>query len=142
MDIINYVKISDGIQTSGQPKKHEFESIHDTGTQTVVNLALPDHKEAIPNEGALVTALGMIYIHIPVVWQSPQPEQYQLFESVMKAHASMSIWIHCALNWRVASFIYLYRTRCLGISPPEAKITLTEVWEPNDVWSDFIKANA
>lgn len=142
MEIINYLKINELIHTSGQPKADEFGLIHKSGVNTVVNLALPDHKEAISNEGALVTEHGMNYIHIPVVWQSPKAEQYQLFQNVMKAHESNGIWIHCALNWRVASFIYLYRTKCLGVSESEAKETLLSIWEPNDVWSKFISENA
>jgi protein tyrosine phosphatase (PTP) superfamily phosphohydrolase (DUF442 family) len=142
MEIINYLKINELIQTSGQPKVKEFELIYKSGANTVVNLALPDHKEAISNEGELVTKHGMNYIHIPVVWQSPQPEQYQLFQDILRAHATKSIWVHCALNWRVASFIYLYRTKCLGISESEAKKALLSIWEPNDVWSKFIVDNA
>lgn len=142
MNIVNYMKISDLIQTSGQPKSEDFGLICKTGVETVINLALPDHEEAIPHEGKLVTGYGMNYIHIPVVWQSPKPEQYLLFQSIMQAHRDTGVWVHCALNWRVASFIYLYRTQCLGVSEMEARETLAEVWEPNDVWSAFIESNA
>lgn len=142
MNIKNYVKVSDNIHTSGQPKENEFQSIADLGVETVINLAMPDSDAAIKNEGELVTQLGMSYIHIPVVWDEPKIEQFELFSTIMQRHIDKKIWIHCALNWRVSSFIYLYRTKYLGVSEAEAKETLTSIWEPNDVWSEFIANNA
>lgn len=142
MEIVNYLKISDHIQTSGQPKEDEFELIRATGVDTVVNLAMPDSKTAIVNEGELVTKNGMNYIHIPVVWKSPTTEQFELFFSIMSLHADKSIWTHCALNWRVASFIFLYRTKKLGIPQEEALKSLEKIWTPDEVWTTFLEKNA
>ncbi len=142
MDIINYLKIKDGIQTSGQPKAADFASIRATGVNTVINLAMPDSDTALGNEGELVSENGMNYIHIPVVWKSPKNEQFELFSSIMEFHAEKSIWIHCALNWRVASFIYLYSTKQLGIPEKEARKKMKTIWNPNETWAAFIEKNS
>lgn len=142
MEIVNYLKISDYIQTSGQPKENEFELIKATGVDTVVNLAMPDSKAAIVNEGELVTKNNMNYIHIPVVWTSPTVEQFELFSSILAYHSDKKIWIHCALNWRVASFIFLYRTKKLGVPQEEALKSLEKIWSPDAVWATFLKKNA
>jgi protein tyrosine phosphatase (PTP) superfamily phosphohydrolase (DUF442 family) len=142
MEIVNYLKISDYIQTSGQPKENEFELIKATGVDTVVNLAMPDSNTAIVNEGELVTKNNMNYIHIPVVWTSPTVEQFELFSSILSHHSDKKIWIHCALNWRVASFIFLYRTKKLGVPQEEALISLEKIWSPDAVWATFLKKNA
>lgn len=141
MDILNYVKVNDWIHTSGQPTAEQFSAIQQTGTKTVINLAMPDHKTAIANEGEIVTSLGMNFLHIPVVWDAPKTEQYQLFQHVMQAHNQQSIWIHCALNWRVSCFMYLYKTGCLGIPKDQAEDDLLSIWEPNEVWRQFIESN-
>jgi len=141
MEILNYMKISKLIQTSGQPKPEEFELIRLSGVETIINLAMPDSDSAISNEGELVSKNNMNYIHIPVVWQKPKKDQFNLFKSVMEFHKEKSIWVHCALNWRVSSFIYLYRTKSLGVPESEANKLLTSVWEPNETWSKFISNN-
>ena len=142
MEIINYLKIKEGIQTSGQPKVDDFAAIRVSGVHTVINLAMPDSETALSDEGKLVSENGMNYIHIPVVWKSPKEEQYTLFTSVMELHSKKSIWIHCALNWRVASFMYLYSTKHLGIPEKEARKNLESIWTPNKTWSEFIKNNS
>jgi protein tyrosine phosphatase (PTP) superfamily phosphohydrolase (DUF442 family) len=139
MNILNYLKINDHLQTSGQPKADEFKSIAEAGVNTVINLAMPDSDTAIANEGELVSSEGMNYIHIPVVWQQPKVEQFELFAQILEYHKDKSVWVHCALNWRVSSFIYLYRTKCLIVGKDEAWKTMEKLWTPNEVWSEFIE---
>ena len=57
MDIINYLKIKEGIQTSGQPKEDDFALIRETGVNTVINLAMHDSETALTNEGEVVCRL-------------------------------------------------------------------------------------
>lgn len=142
MEILNYLKINDLIHTSGQPGREDFRLIAETGAVGVINLAMPDHESALSNEGELVTSTGMNYFHIPVIWSQPEPEQYALFQTIMLAHSKKIIWVHCALNWRVSSFMYLYQTKCLGVSENQARKMLTTIWSPDDVWARFIKDNA
>ena len=54
MDIVNYLKIKDGIQTSGQPKEDDFALIRKTGVDTIINLAMHDSETALTNEGEVV----------------------------------------------------------------------------------------
>ena len=55
--VLNFVENSDGICSSGQPTKAQFSDMAEQGFGSVINLALPDSGNAIPNEGELVTAL-------------------------------------------------------------------------------------
>lgn len=141
MSMINYRKITDHIHTSGQPKEEEFARIRALGVETVINLAMPDSKGAIANEGKLVAENGMNYVHIPVVWEDPRDEQFALFSSLMDLHAEKGIHIHCALNWRVSSFVFMYRTKVLGHDKAEARKAMEEIWQPNEIWTDFMKRN-
>ncbi len=141
MKILNYLKINDYIQTSGQPKADEIRIIAETGVTTIINLAMPDSDTAIANEGELVSSAGMNYIHIPVVWQKPKVEQFELFAQILEYHKDKSIWVHCALNWRVSSFIYIYRTKYLNVEKAEAWRTMQKLWTPNEVWTEFIEKN-
>jgi protein tyrosine phosphatase (PTP) superfamily phosphohydrolase (DUF442 family) len=76
MTILNQFEVSDNITTSGQPTEDQFASIFGSGHDAVINLAMPDHENSISNEGEIVTALGMTYIHIPVTFDAPQEHHY------------------------------------------------------------------
>ena len=139
MHIKKFLAIDNNLATSGQPGPEQFRDIADLGFETLVNLALPTSDNALANEGAIVTGLGMNYIHIPVVWEDPRAEQFGLFAAVMNSHKSGKIWVHCALNMRVSVFVYLYRRLHLDVPEPVAEQTLHEIWQPNSVWNDFIE---
>ena len=58
-DIYNFLKLSESIATAGQPTITQFSTISDSGYQMVVNLALPESLNALPDEQAIVEAQGM-----------------------------------------------------------------------------------
>ena len=138
MDIVNLVQISDTIASSGQPSEKDFTHIAELGYHTIINLALVTSDNAIAIEGDLVTELGMSYLHIPIQWQRPTVEQFQLFAAVMQQQYRNKVWVHCALNMRVSVFLYLYTTLYLQVSEQTALKKLNQVWQPNETWSQFI----
>lgn len=138
-DILNYRYISDQLATSGQPTAEEFISIHRAGYPTILNLAPPTASNALANEEAIVTGLGMEYINIPVVWDQPSLEDFNRFCAVMRAHQDRSIFVHCAMNMRVSVFVYLYRHLIEGINESEARALMTTIWQPNPTWQKFIE---
>ena len=58
-NITNYIRISDRIASSGQPEEQQFKDIAQAGFQVVINLAMPNSDNAIPEEGYIVTARKM-----------------------------------------------------------------------------------
>lgn len=134
----NFLKISENIGTAGQPTEAQFSAIKEAGYEVVVNLAMPNSTNAIPNEGELVTSQNMIYIHIPVKWDAPTRKDLAYFFEIMKANESKKILVHCALNMRVSAFIYLFRVICQGVTPNDAKEQLYQIWQPDQVWQEFI----
>ena len=138
MNIINFVQLTENIGSSGQPSREEFAQITTLGYKTVINLALVTSDNAIVNEGDIVTELGLSYIHIPIQWQKPTLEQFRLFVAVMQQQNQRKIWVHCAFNMRVSVFLYLYSRLHLKVDESVARQKLNQVWEPNDIWSQFI----
>lgn len=134
----NYYLITDHIATSGQPTIEQFSEIAQAGYQIVINLALPSSDNALADEGAIVTRLGMVYIHIPVIWNDPKIEDLQFFCEVMESLKKRKVWVHCALNMRVSCFMYLYRKLFLKLPETQAKYLMSELWQPNPVWQKFI----
>ena len=138
MNIINFVQLTENIGSSGQPSREEFTQITTLGYKTVINLALVTSDNAIVNEGDIVTELGLPYIHIPIQWQQPLLEQFRLFVAVMQQQNQRKVWVHCAFNMRVSVFLYLYSRLHLKVDESVARQKLNQVWEPNDIWSQFI----
>jgi len=137
-DIYNYQKISDSIATSGQPTKEQFSAIKQSGYQLVVNLALPESTNALPDEKQIIESQSMQYVHIPVVWEKPTIENVNEFFSVMEANSDKKVFVHCAANMRVSAFIYLYQRLHESISEEEAKKDLHKIWIPNENWHKFM----
>lgn len=138
-EIYNYLQISDGMATSGQPTVEQFGAIKQAGYEVVVNLALVDSPNALANEKEIIEAHDMEYIHIPVIWDNPTLENLHSFFEVMKANQDKKVFVHCAMNKRVSVFVYLYRRICLGASEEEAKLDLNKLWAPSEVWQRLIK---
>lgn len=135
--IYNYLRVSDRLGTAGQPTREQISAIKAAGFAVVVNL---DVAGSVPwSESEEVAQLGMDYIHIPVVWSSPQPEDLDRFFEVMDSHQDRMVFVHCAANMRVSAFIFLYRVLRQGVPPRMASEHLDRIWEPNRIWHHFIE---
>ena len=136
--ITNFLQVSDEIASSGQPFEEDFRFIASAGYKSVINLAMPDSDNAIPEEGYIVTRLGMSYHHIPVPFEVPETSHLIQFFGLMEALQSKKVWVHCALNYRASAFLYLY-LQWKGMSEPEAQSALLKDWEPDAIWHTFMK---
>ena len=136
--IQNFLEITPRLLTAGQPFEDQFPPIQAAGVQTVINLAHEDSWDYIPEERQIVEGLGMAYIHIPVVWESPQPADLQAFFAAMRPLRDQTVFVHCARNMRVSAFIYLYRVLRLSEPRETALADLERIWQPDPVWQVFI----
>lgn len=138
-NIYNFLKLSDSIATAGQPTHEQFTLIKTSNYQVVINIALFDSPNALPNEESIVKSLGMEYIHIPVTWENPTIEDITHFFSVMDNFSNKRVFIHCAANKRVSVFIYLYRIIYQKLNQEQAQKDLYKIWLPNQIWQNFIQ---
>ncbi|HEX4120782.1 MAG TPA: protein tyrosine phosphatase family protein [Verrucomicrobiae bacterium] len=138
-EIYNFRKIGERLGTAGQPTETQLRAIREAGFEAVINLALPTSDNALANEGSLVTALGMAYVHIPVDFAAPKPQDFRTFCGVMEALEGRPTFIHCAANMRVSAFVFLYRVLHEKAAVAEAQRDLNAIWQPDEVWERFIK---
>ena len=136
--IYRYRWISQTLVTGGQPTREQFASVREAGVEVVINLALPTSDNALPDEGALVTGLGMVYVQIPVNFEGPTTRDFEAFCGVMRGFEGRRKLVHCAANMRVSAFIYLYRVLCEGVSKSVAEEDLLAIWKPEGVWEKFV----
>jgi protein tyrosine phosphatase (PTP) superfamily phosphohydrolase (DUF442 family) len=135
--ITNYLFVSERISSSGQPNIDEFHDIAAADFDAVINLAMPDSENAIPEEGSIVTMLGMAYHHIPVPFDAPKVNHLKQFIGLMESLENLNVWVHCVVNYRVSAFLYLYR-RWKGMPDEQAQTAIFKSWKPNAIWREFM----
>ena len=132
--------IDDRLATAGQPTAEQFRAVRSGGYQAVINLLPADSKWAVAGEQAAVEEQGLRYHHLPVVWEAPTADDFTRFCALMQAESGSRLFVHCAANLRVSAFVFLYRVLRLGVSREVAERDLLAVWQPDEVWSQFIEA--
>jgi len=138
-EIYSFRAISDRLGTAGQPTERQFGLVREAGFEAVINLALPTSDRALAHEGSIVTGLGMFYVHIPVDFKAPTARDFRAFCGVMDALEGRRVFVHCAANKRVSAFVFLHRVLHQHVSRFDAERDLHAVWQPDEVWSQFIQ---
>ena len=113
---VNYVAATERLHTAGQPDAATLATLAEQGFELVVNLAPPSSQGAVPDEGKLVAEDGPTYVNIPVSWQQPTYEDFELFSAVMNGARDRKVLVHCQLNMRASAFTFLYRVVHEGVA--------------------------
>ena len=139
-NIKNYRQIGNKLHTSAQPDAEQLLQLKQAGIDVVVNLAHDQSPGAVADEAERIESQGIPYINIPVDFQQPKQSDFQLFVQTMDKHADETTLVHCAYNWRVSAFVYLYRVLHRGVESEQAKQDMLAIWQPDDTWQAFIEA--
>ena len=140
--IFNFVPLTARVGTAGQPLAGQFKAIAAAGYEAVLNLAMPDHAESIDDEAAIVTSLGMIYLHIPVPFDAPRMAHLRQFIRLMQALGNQRVFVHCIMNYRVSVFMYQYLRVCEGYDDASARSPIFETWQPDARWQELMAVDA
>jgi hypothetical protein len=135
-DLKNYQVNSPKMVSSGLPNQTQFEALKKIGVTKVIDLIPGDRGE----EADLMKSLDLSYYNVQVDWENPTIENFQDYVlSMQQSKGSEGMTLtHCRLNWRGAVFTYLYRVTVLKESAALAKQDMLAIWQPNEVWQDFI----
>lgn len=137
-DIRNFVDVDGRIGAAGQPTDAQLHDVAAAGYQRVINLGLLDPKYCLADEAGSVSALGLGYEHIPVVFDAPTFDDFFRFVDAMDRARAEKVFVHCAMNYRVSSFVSLYGQLRLSWSAAEADNLVWRLWTTNPTWSVFI----
>ena len=136
-DIRAFLRISASLTTSGRLERGDPARLAAMGARRVINLAMPDHPEALPDAAAEMAAAGLGYVHIPVPFDAPTPDHYHAFASAMAA-SEEPVHVHCIMNWRVSAFLCRWH-RENGMADDQARALMHLVWQPET--SDYPHAD-
>jgi protein tyrosine phosphatase (PTP) superfamily phosphohydrolase (DUF442 family) len=136
--IKNFIPVTPRLATAGQPSESQLREVAAEGFEVVINLGLLDPRYCLPDEAGLVQSLGLEYHHIPVNFQAPQLENLQQFFWRMNAVQGKKVFVHCAANKRVTSFMALYGEARLGWSREKGNDFMRRIWQPDEAWASLI----
>ena len=146
--IAAWQRLSPTITTSGRLTADDPAALAACGVRSVINLALADHPEALPEEAGRLAALGLAYRHIPVPFDAPGEDHFAAFVTAL-ATLPRPVHVHCILNWRVSAFFCRYHRAVLGMPAEEALALMAVQWDPattahpaGPVWARFIAGGA
>ena len=136
--ILNYIQIDDNISTAGQPTKKQFKIIAENNFDIVINLAM-HNKGALKEEDKIVSKSGMLYIHIPITWKTPEIERLKIFLNLLKVlqQENKKVFIHCIMNYRASAFIYQYKRFIL--KQTNIELIAPKKFKPNKVWKKLMQ---
>ena len=140
-DIYNFIPVSDDLATAGQPTEQQLREVARAGFEVVINLGVLDPGYCLADEAGLARSLGLDYHHIPVDFKGPTRGDLERFFEVMQSSAGKHVFVHCAANYRVSSFVSLYGQARLGWPSARADAHARRLWDPDEVWSGFLEAS-
>ena len=137
--VYNFHKVSDLIACAGQPKEGQLAGIAEDGYKVVINLGLADGSYALKDEAASIIKLGIIYHHIPVLFDAPQLEELKLFINLLNKYKKDRALVHCAANYRASAFVGLYLYYTGQVDETEMEDFVEQIWKPNQIWREFME---
>jgi hypothetical protein len=105
-----------------------------------VYLAPPTVGDALADEHQIVGKQGLVFVNIPIAWERPTAADFDAFTRVMKALDNRKVWVHCQMNLRASSMVFLHRVITLKEPPEKAWESVQRAWVPNSTWKRYILA--
>lgn len=143
-DIRNWVRLDERITTSGRLEPADPARLAAIGVRHVINLALDEHPEALPEAATRMAEAGLRYTNISVPFDAPTDAHYDAFVAALEG-SDEPVHVHCIMNQRVSAFFYRYNRDRRGMAEPEVRALMERVWNPDAIdhdvgrtWATFI----
>jgi protein tyrosine phosphatase (PTP) superfamily phosphohydrolase (DUF442 family) len=135
----NVVEISPRLVTSGQPPAESLANLKALGFEAVIYLAPPTVHDAVRDEPLIVTRQGLTFVNIPIRFDAPTEADFETFAGVLTGLGNRKVLVHCQINLRASSMVFLYRAIVLKEDPRIAYGAVTRVWQPDPVWRRLLE---
>ena len=135
----NRVDISARLVTSGQPSAEALAGLAAQGFEAVIYLAPPTVSDAVRDEALIVARQGLTFVNIPIKFDNPTEKDFEAFTSVLSALASRKVLVHCQINLRASSMVFLHRVITAKEDPRIAYDAVAKVWSPDSAWKTLMR---
>ncbi len=135
----NVVEISPRLVTSGQPSEKALSTLGSLGFEAVIYLAPPTVSDAVRDEAYIVGRQGLVFVDIPIRFDHPTEQDYDTFAGILDSLGSRKVLVHCQVNMRASSMVFLYRVVARNEDPNRAYDSVAAVWKPEGPWKRLIQ---
>ena len=135
----NVVEISPQLVTSGQPTTEALGELRARGFGAVIYLVPPDASDAIRDESVIVGRQGLVFVNLPIRFEGPTAQDYETFAAILRGLQDRKVLVHCQVNMRASTFVFLYRVIVLREDPFPAYDAVTRVWTPGGPWKQLMQ---
>ena len=136
----NMVEITPRLVTSGQPSADALAKLKAQGFEAVIDLAPPTVQDAVREEHRIVARQGLTFVNIPVRFDDPTAEDFAVFAAILRSLGERKVLVHCQVNMRASSMVFLYRTVHLKEDARRAYDSVTRIWVPHGPWKRLIES--
>jgi protein tyrosine phosphatase (PTP) superfamily phosphohydrolase (DUF442 family) len=134
----NLVPISPRLVTSGQPSAEQLGQLAAMGFGAVIYLAPLTVSGAVRDEAQIVGRQGLAFVNIPIEFDKPTEADLDAFNAALAKLGDQKVLVHCQVNMRASSLVFLHRV-IVGKEPPDlAYDTVSAVWSPRGPWRALI----
>jgi protein tyrosine phosphatase (PTP) superfamily phosphohydrolase (DUF442 family) len=136
----NVVVISDKLVTAGQPNARTLAGLAAQGFGAVISLVPPGMPDAVAGEEQIVRGQGLEFVDIPVAFNRPTQADVDAFFAAMERLGERKLLVHCQVNMRASSMVFLYRVIVRREEPERAYEAVARVWSPSGPWKALLLA--
>jgi len=134
----NFIAIGPNLATSGQPTEKALATLGAQGFQAVIYLAPSTVPNAVKEEPDLLAKQGIEFIQIPIPFGAPDESHLETLFAALNRLQERKVLVHCEINMRASSLVFLYRVIGLKEAPPAAYDAVARVWSPRGPWRRII----
>ena len=135
----NRVDITPRLVTSGQPSAEALAGLAAQGFEAVIYLAPPTVSDAVRDEALIVARQGLMFVNIPIKFDNPTEKDFEAFTSVLSALSTRKVLVHCQINLRASSMVFLHRVITAKEDPRVAYDAVARVWSPDGAWKTLMR---
>jgi uncharacterized protein (TIGR01244 family) len=108
--IVNFARVETTVACGGSTKPEAVAEIKKLGFASIINLRLPEEREAnIDAEAAAAKAAGIKFVHLPFNGTSPDPSVAGKFLDEITTPGTQPAYIHCGGGNRAAAMWLIKR---------------------------------
>ena len=138
LDAPNVVEISPALVTSGQPGAASLARLAALGFGADIDLAPFSVPDAVKDERSIVERQGLVFVDIPIAFGRPTEADFGAFVDAMARVAGRRTLVHCQVNMRASSMVFLHRVVVGHEAPEHAYEAVARVWSPEGPWKALI----
>ena len=135
----NTVEITPKLVTSGQPSREALAKLSEQGYGAVIYLAPPTVHDAVQDEPVILDRQSIAFVNIPIDFERPTEADYETFAFQLKKQGERKLLVHCQVNLRASSMVFLYRVIEQKQDPHRAYAEVSSVWVPNATWKRYMR---